>query len=85
MYCIYIYIHKELNKVRERQQSPIMCFGETLENDMDPTKNDNHVKWYLAAQVILSAAHIYLAPWWERGGTTIIDYDVCTYSYLNQP
>ena len=25
---------------------------------MDPTKNDNHVKWYLATQVILSAAHI---------------------------
>ena len=26
---------------------------------MDPTKNDNHVKWYLATQVILSAAHVH--------------------------
>ena len=25
---------------------------------MDPTKNDNHVKWYCATQVILSAAHM---------------------------
>ena len=24
-----------------------------------PHQNDNHVKWYLATQVILSAAHIY--------------------------
>ena len=25
---------------------------------MGPTKNDNHAKWYLATQVILSAAHL---------------------------
>ena len=28
---------------------------------MDPTKNDNHVKWYLATQVILSAAHMNIS------------------------
>ena len=25
---------------------------------MDPTKNDNHVKWYLATRLILSSAHL---------------------------
>ena len=52
---------------------------------MDPTKNDNHVKWYLATQVILSAAHmvginiyIYILNVKKKNKKKI-------YIYINQP
>ena len=39
---------------------------------MDPTKNDNHVKWYCATQVILSAAHM-MAIFTKQGTQNSLD------------
>ena len=44
---------------------------------MDPTKNDNHVKWYLATQVILSAAHIGMGSVKSEHSRTM--YDLCRF------